>query len=445
MPIRPSHAARMLRSRLARQIAEQTIANLAVQGLGAITTFSFVHLLPPHQYAIFGLCIATVGFVSVSSDLGLMASTSYFWRHQVTGGAPFAEHYAAIKRVRLVLFAFTGSIGGGVLAWLVHRESGDWTAALSIAPLALALAWTQILMAMSVAALRLSGDLRRAYLADLSGAVTRASLALAAFALALQHAWFPLISLGIAALVTLSIVQPRLDPAFRSRGHATRDAVRQVVRYIIPTTPSTIFFATQDILVYWLATLSGGAIVIAQTFALGRLGAIFVTLSAIMANVIIPRIVNIADDRHALRTALVTVAAIGGFCSALLFVAWMVPGLFLILLGNHYAGLAEPLLLCLGAASLQVVAHGLGNMNRAMGWVRWETPMICVQAVLVAAIVPFFHFSTTKGVLGFNLVLNALWLANIAAVTLLGVRQMRRRGQSPEMHPEDQPETPLVS
>jgi len=410
---------------LARQVAEQAMANIAIQALGAITTLSFVHLLPTHEYAAFGLSISTVNFIAVASDLGLMASMQYFWRSDRGNDALFADRYAAIRRVRMMLFSATSLIGVATLGWLLyHQGFGAPRAALNMA-LVLALAWVQITSAMIVLPLRLNGDLRRAYSIELIAAVIRAALAVLAFVLLLQRAWFPLISLGISGAVVLLLARKHLPAKARTHQRASGDAIRAVFRYIIPTTPASIVFATQDLFVYWLATLGGGAIVVAQAFALGRLAAIFVTLGSIMSNVIIPRVVNLADDSHAYRNGIIPVVLMALFCAAMTGFAGLFPDVALFVLGGKFRGLGTELMLSLGAASFALVAVMLGQISRAMGWIRWETPMTLVHVAAALALAPLFNFRTTAGVLSFNLVLAMLSVTEWAFIHFLGLRRMR--------------------
>ena len=202
MALSRSRLIQSARSGLIRQIAEQAMANLAVQALGALTTLSFVHLLPTGEYAVFGLCLSTVSFIAISSDLGLTAAMNYFWRNEVSGGAPFADRWAAIKRLRLMLFGISGAAGSGVLGWLLHRQGVAPAEIALILALTLVLAWAQIATTMILVALRLGQQLRRAYLVDLAGALIRAALAVVAFILVLRQAWFPLASLGFASFVS---------------------------------------------------------------------------------------------------------------------------------------------------------------------------------------------------------------------------------------------------
>lgn len=410
--------------RLARQVAEQTMANIAIQGLGAVTTLSFVHLLPTHEYAIFALCITTSNFMALMSDFGLTASLNYFWRSAKTSGAPFEDRYAAIKRVRMMLFLFSGAVSLGVLAFLELKQGAPLHIVALTAGLVLALSWAQINVQMLIVPLRLMQKLRIAYAIELTGAIVRVSLAVLAFAFVLAQAWIPLAALGIASLVALFMARRNVPPEIVSRRKPSRESIRTVSTYILPTVPGTIVFATQDAFVYWLASISGGATVVAQAFALGRLAAIFVMLNSIMTNVIIPRIVNVHDDRRAHRNGLLPIVLIAFFCGVIVLATALFPGPFLFVLGEKYSGLGSELVLSLATATLALLATMLGQVSRTMGWVRWETPLIFLHAAVALAVIPFFTFTTTHGVLSYSLALAGFGLAKMIAIHVLGSRRI---------------------
>lgn len=408
--------------RLARQVAEQSAANIAIQGLGAVTTLSFVNLLPTHEYAIFALCLTTSNFLSITSDLGLMSSLNYFWRSTKTADALFEDRYAAIRRVRLMLFLVAGAIAVGVLVFLGLKQGAPVRTVLLTAALTLGLAWLQVNAQMLVVPLRLAQKLRLAYAIELGAAVVRVSLALLAFVLAWAEAWVPLASMAVAALLTLVLARRHVPPEIVSRRKPSRESMRAVGAYILPTIPGTFIFATQDAFVYWLASISGGATVVAQAFALGRLAAIFVMLNSIMSNVIVPRLVNVRDDRRAHRNGLLPIVLIAFFCGVIVIAAGLFPAPFLFVLGEKYSGLGIELVLSLATATLALLATMLGQVSRTMGWVRWETPLIFVHAGVALAVIPFFTFTTTQGVLSYSLALAGFGLAKMIAIHVLGSR-----------------------
>ena len=145
-----------------------------------------------------------------------------------------------------------------------------------------------------------------------------------------------------------------------------------------------------------------------------------------MANVIIPRVVNLADDSHAHRNGVLPVVAMGTFCAALVAGAAIFPAPVLFVLGKNYGGLNHELVLSLGAASFGLVAQMLGQLSRTMGWIRWETPMIILHALMAMALAPFFNFGTTEGVLSFNLILTGLGMLEMVTIQLIGSRGIRK-------------------
>ncbi|MCC7394353.1 MAG: hypothetical protein IT553_05820 [Sphingomonadaceae bacterium] len=421
------------------QLAEQTLINIVIQALGAITTLSFVHLLTVPAYATFGLAVTTVGFVSVASDLGLGASVSYFWRAATKGEEDFAHHYAAALYLRRFLFVIAAAVATLILCWLEYRAGKGAGQLLLLSLLTIALGWLQLNAQMAVQPIRLSGALRTANLNEFWGALLRALLAILAFVLVWREAWFPLISLGLGALATWILAERGRPDVLREPVQPTPANKRAVLSYITPTIPNSLVFATQGLLPLWLASLAGGAVVVAQTFALGRLAAIFVMINALMTNVIIPRIVNLRDDGHALRNGLVPVAAVALFCGGLLGVAAIFPRPFLYLLGGNYAGLHGELLLCLAAVSLQTLSTMVGQVTRAMGWVRFETWVMGAHVLVIAGAVWLFDFTTSASVLGFTLVLalaNFLEMLAILAIGAAGIdsrpRTMRRASTAQE-------------
>lgn len=416
---------RLKTSRLAREASEQALANAAAQALGAITTLSFVHLLPVADYALFGLCMTTLSFISVASDLGLMSSLHYFWRASGRDLPLLLDRYAAIRRIRSTLFFATGSVAVLILGWLNWRTGAGAGSVVALMLLVLGIAWAQIGAHLIVVPLRLSGHLRRAYLVELAGSALRALLAALAFLFALQRVWFPLASVGIAALAVLALARLNLGREYRSLPRPSRGALVEVGKYIVPTIPGTLVFATQDLFVYWIASLAGGSTVVAQTFALGRLAAIFAMLNGVMSNVVVPRIVRSSDDGHAFRNGIIPIACMAAFCAALTLLVALFPSVPLLLLGGNYHGLEIELVISMASASFAFIGLMFGQLSRTMGWVRWEAPMLVIHVALALAAIPLFDFTTTQGVLGYGMTLAFINMLKMGAILIIGRRASR--------------------
>ena len=77
-------------------------------------------------------------------------------------------------------------------------------------------------------------------------------------------------------------------------------------------------------------------------------------------------------------------------------------------------------MLSLAAASLALTATMFGQLNRAMGWIRWETAMMIFHGAMMLAIAPFFDFGTTQGVLLFNFWISVAGLFEMVSINLIG-------------------------
>ena len=154
--------------------------------------------------------------------------------------------------------------------------------------------------------------------------------------------------------------------------------------------------------------------------ALGRLGLLVGIFSTLSGVVFLPRLARIADDRLYRRRCLQFGAALAAVALAMSAAAALAPGLFLLLLGKHYAGLRHELLLVVAGAGFSLLDGYVVSVNLARSWTRWQGlavgSLIAVQAALVAVL----PLSTTAGVLTFNLLGSAAALAGQLAILTAG-------------------------
>ena len=195
---------------------------------------------------------------------------------------------------------------------------------------------------------------------------------------------------------------------------------RQVLRYLSPSLPSALYFSIQGPLTIWLTTTFGSTRNIAEVGALGRLGLVMGIFSNLAGVVFLPRLARVSDERLYLRRYLQFGALLLAVAAAMTAVAAAVPGIFLILLGGHYAGLHRELLLVVASSGLTLLGGYAVSVNLARSWNRWEglavVLLIAVQAVLVAVL----PLGTTAGVLSFNLLTAATGLMLQLVITLGG-------------------------
>jgi hypothetical protein len=195
---------------------------------------------------------------------------------------------------------------------------------------------------------------------------------------------------------------------------------RKVLRYLLPTLPSALYFSIQGPMVVWLAATFGATRNIAEVGALSRLGMVVGLFSGLTSILFVPRLSRITDDRLYRRRylqfgSLLAVVAGSLFCAATLF-----PNLFLFVLGGQYAGLDRELRLVVAGAGLTLLGGYAVTVNLARSWTRWETAAVLTLVACQAVFVSVLPLGTTSGVLWFNVLSATVGLSLQLIVGLTG-------------------------
>jgi O-antigen/teichoic acid export membrane protein len=399
---------------LAAYFSTQTLTQLAGIAAGLL----FVNFMPVREFALYTLAFSVISFFNFATDLGSTTSLVYFFHQSRKEGSDPGPYVRAVLSLRHIAFAVGAA--GVLLAfplWAGAKGYGLREALPATAGIVLCV-WLQIAQSLRVLVLRLTDRYGPSYRAELAGGLTRLALAAALAAAALLKSWLGILSSAAGSGVAALLARPALG-----RPDAPEDLRpyrRQVLRYLLPTLPSALYFAVQGPLTVWLAATFGATRNIAEVGALGRLGLLVGIFSSLTGVVFLPRLARIADDRLYRRRCLQFGAALGGVALAMLAAAALAPGLFLLLLGKHYSGLHRELLLVVGGAGLTLLDGYAVSVNLARSWTRWQGLAVGSLIAVQAALVMVLPLSTTAGVLTFNLLGSAAALAGQVAILTAG-------------------------
>jgi O-antigen/teichoic acid export membrane protein len=402
---------------LSAYFTAQTLTQLAGIAAGLL----FVNLMPVREFALYTLAFSVITFFNFASDLGSSTSLVYFFHQAQKEGSDFAPQLAAVLSLRRLAFL----LGAVAVVAAFPRTAGakgfGLTESLLVTGGILLCVWFQIGSSLRVLALRLEDRYGPSYQAEIAGGLTRLLLAAAMVATFRLEAWLGVLTSAVAAAVVYFLARPVSAAAAAAVSRIDLAPYRRrVIRYLLPTLPSALFFAVQGPLNVWLAATFGGTRNIAEVGALGRLGLLVGIFSSLTGVVFLPRLARIADERLYRRRFLQFGAALAAVALAMFVAAAALPGLFLFLLGKHYSGLHRELLLVVGGAGLTLLDGYAVSVNLARSWTRWQGAavgsLIAVQALLVVLL----PLSTTAGVLSFNLLGGAAALLGQVAILALG-------------------------
>src|SRR5579863_7733479 len=417
-------------------------AQTLTQVSGLAAGLLLVRFMQVQQFALYTLATSVVTFFTFASDLGSTSSLLYFFQRAGKTGEDFQPYLHAVLSLRRGAFLIGAA---GILLAFPRSAVGKGFPLVDVAAVTAALllcVWFQIASAVRLLALRLAGGFGRSYRAEVAGGALRLVVALLMVAASLLRAWLAMLgsALGAAATATIAGLAPSAPPPTAARppgAHpgADQEAVaalpdlapyrRQVLRYLLPSLPSALYFSIQGPLTVWLAATFGAARNIAEVGALGRLGLIVGMCSGLTGVVLLPRLARIVDERLYWRRYLQYGGLLLAFALALLAVALVMPGTLLLILGRQYSGLHRELVLVIAGAGLTLLGGYVIGVNFARSWNRWEALALLLLIVAQAGFVAALPLATTEGVLRFNLLSAATGLGLQLAITAVGVRRPR--------------------
>ncbi len=393
------------------------------QLLSMLAGFIFMRTMAVEEYALYTLAFSFITFFNFATDLGSTGSLVHFFRQSRVAGEDFAPYVAGVMSLRRLGFVLGAVVVLISFPWMASGRGFDLGGAGLATLVIIVTVGFQLTAAIQLLELRLHGRYGESYRAEIGGGALRLALALVLVALTFLPAWAALLSgaLGTAMVAWLSRARDRQVP----KVEGLRPFQRKVFRYLLPTLPSALYFSIQSPLVVWLAATFGGTRNIAEVGAVGRLGLLVGLFSSLVGAVFLPHLAGIVDDRQYLRRFLQFGALLAIFAASLLLFTWLVPDLFLFLLGANYSGLEKELLLVMAGAGLSLLDGYVVGVNFARAWTRWQTAMLLTQISAQALMVAVLPLSSTSGVLLFNLATAAVALVLQCTTLALGFLRPR--------------------
>lgn len=391
-----------------RLFSEYAAAQAVIQALGILAGLWLVNLLPVREYALYTFAMSIFAFLSVFSDLGIGSALLFFRRRTRVAGTAFAPYVRAAYKVRYALLA-AGLCAGFVFMATIGPERGfGFSEIAAVGALLVVAAWAQVGSSVAIVQLRLEGLYLGSYFAEACANALRLLVVAAIWLAAAPLAWLAMLSGAAGALTSRTVAAG----ALRRAGHALPAESQQahgaapledIVRYVLPMSPSAAYFSIQGPLTVWLSAYFAGTQSVAEVGALGRLGLIFGLLSGFMGAVLIPRLAAVTDDAHYLRRYLQFWVVLAAFGASVVALAWVVPDWLLWLLGDAYAGLSAGVLVVAVSAVLTSWGGYVVGINNARGWVRLQPAAVAIFAAIQVSLIMALDLSSTLGVLYYGL------------------------------------------
>lgn len=427
-PLRP---ARLWRGRLRRWIgifSAYFTAQTLVQLLGIATGLLLIRTMEIREFSLYTLAFSVVTFFTFLTDLGSTGSLLHFHQRSAAEGTDFAPYFAAVLSLRRRAFLLGAAIVVVVFPLLASAEGFSWTATALVTAGILVHVWFQIRSSIRLLSLRLRDRYPQSYRAEVGGTGLRLLLACLMVATQQLAAWLGVAATAAGSALSARLAKSRDDLEARAggAGAAGEDLApyrRRVVRYLLPTLPSALYFSVQGPLVIWLAATFGNTRSIAEVGALGRLALVVGLLSGLTGVVFLPRLAAMSDERLFRRRSFQFGLLLAALAGGLLAAAAVAPKLFLLLLGPRYGGLHRELLLTLAGSGLALLGSYFASVVFARGWIRFQGWTLAGELLGQIVFLRLLDLSTSAGVLRFTLLNAAVALALQVATLAVGFRR----------------------
>lgn len=401
---------------LSAYFGSQTITQL----LGIAAGILFVRHMSVGEFALYTLGTSVITFVAFVTDLGSTTSLVHFYQRALKEGREFGSYLAAVLSLRRTAFGIA-AVGVVVVLPLLAGSRGFDVLPIAMATAAVLLAVaSQIVASVRVLVARLEGRYGESYRAELAGSAVRLLLAGTMVAAAWLQAWLALAVAAAGSGITAWLSRG----GRRTRGTTAAELRRcraDILRYLMPTLPSALYFSVQAPLVVWLAATFGASQHIAEVGALGRLGLVVGIFSGLTSVVFVPRLARIVDERLWRQRAVQFGLVNAGIGAALVAGTVLVPAPFLWILGAKYSALTTELALVVAGASLTLVGGYLVALNMSRAWNRWQPGAMMVMALSQALLIASLRPDTTAAILLFNALSGLVGLTMQAVIAGVGM------------------------
>jgi O-antigen/teichoic acid export membrane protein len=393
-------------SRIGKRLSAFVGGQIAVQLLNAATGLLLLRLMSKPEFAIYAIALGIQGMIAILTDIGFGGAIAGLVGTRYQDKAILGSYIRTASHLRQVLLVIIG--GAAILLAIVFRNfeiEAHGRKELVLLGLAVLLtvqfqAWASYYEI----PLLLNNKLVSYYSPQIAAAALRI---VSCVALYYMHS---ISSTTVIAANTLSIVVMGVSYRVMARPwidvprKASKEHGREMVRFLVPLLPGTVYQALQGQISLFLIAVFGHVSQIAEVAAVGRIGQLFLLLNSSNGVLIGPFFSKTPRSLFRKRYGY-TMGAVGAIALLVAASAKLCPGAYLLLLGPHYSNLTPQVRLVVYASAIGYFAGAMWSVAIARKWIFWWSGSL--QMILLTLIqlvcVMFLPLNTSEGVLKMNI------------------------------------------
>jgi len=381
-----------------------------------------VRLLPVPDYAKFAVLFGYMGSLTVLLDMGVAGTLAPLVGEQIANLELIANYVASLRRLALKLYGIVAPIAVLAFVLLVQkRHWGFWVVTQMVVVL-LVTAWLARVSASYGSVLLIRRDRAQYYRGQIIGSLGSLTLLLIFWALHWMNIYIGIL-LNVAQIIYIATTYyRRARHLLGTKGEPSQQKQKAIVRLVTPNIPGNVFYAIQGQVTLMLITVFGhNAASVANIGALSRLGQILVFFSQMNPILVEPFFARLPAARLK-RTYFLAVTLIAVCASAFAALAFLLPEVFLWILGHNYRQLRVEVGLVVLASAIQYTGGFIWVVNSSRRFVYWWNNFMIIALTLLvqAAFIWKFDLGSIRNVLILNIASSFVSLLMAVTCTIYG-------------------------
>jgi O-antigen/teichoic acid export membrane protein len=393
-------------SRIGKRLSAFIGGQSAVQLLNAATGLLLLRLMSKPDFAIYAIALGIQGMITILTDIGFGGAISALVGTRYRDKALLGSYIKTASHLRQVLLVVIG--GSGILLAAVFRNVGIQAhGQKELVLLALAVLLTVQFQAWASyyeIPLLLNNKLVSYYSPQIAAAALRIVSSVALYYMHIITSTTVIVANTLSIVVMGVSYRVLAKPWIHVPRKASKKHGREMVRFLVPLLPGTIYQAVQGQVSLFLIAVFGHVSQIAEVAAAGRIGQLFLLLNSSNGVLVTPFFSKTPRSLFRRRYGY-AICAFGAVSILVAASAKLFPGAYLLLLGSNYSNLTPQVRLVVYASAIGYFAGAMWSVAVARKWIFWWSGSL--QVILLTAVqlvcVMFLPLSTSEGVLKMNI------------------------------------------
>jgi O-antigen/teichoic acid export membrane protein len=373
----------------------------AVQAINLVSGLLIIRFLPISEYALYTIASLLLVVGSLGSDMGLSQAVNTLGARIRDDQQALGSLYAGALRYRRMLHLVALGVMLFLATYMLYGHEWSLTSACLSVALVMLTSWVQQSISLKKSILNVHHDADGLLHAGSSEAISRL------FSVGICVVWpTAVIALMVnlfGVLVGRYFLSRRCANLMREDAVSHESQLRDLRLFVIPLIPGVIYYMLQGQISIFFLSLYGLTSSIAEVGALSRLGQIIGLFMMLNAFLIQPYFARIEQKSVYISSVRFVIAMLFAFCLVIMISAYLVPGWWLFVLGEKYAGLQRELPLAIVGPLLTLLGGSLYTMVIARNVTRGQFWYIIVGIASQLMFISKFSVQTTFDALILNM------------------------------------------